>query len=517
MLSIGQLDGPCLVCRVFGVVFQHRDNLILEFSPFFIRRLALIPVKAAVLAFDQPELNLRCRQGVHKGLHVTGSGVVSLIRVVVGVVGRYTHDEVTRPRFISHKGIAALVDVRFQIGRTRCDIPRSIVGQNFNTVVSGGAGILVAVARLAPRHFITAIDVVVRVLHLAGLDLDFSRLGGLGAVQHVLIVVLDDLVGDVGNINVFCDLTVRGFAELQHHSRSLVAGIGIIARAGVIENVGFVTVGLDIGRVSFGRPARRCKTANPPQTVRCAVPILCQSGQERNIRICLTIDVIAYVQTVCFYFFRGRVPLCLFVGWFIVRIIPVTCFFVWFCRGQFTGIFLKEALACIFGIFNIIVAVAGDILVTLAQIGNREPICTNRRKAVCDIGCLLRPRAITAAADNSDFSATRKVCIKVSAAVNIYRNVVNFSSIPRADPCQNADCLRFCLDCTAIDAVDDVQRHNIGDLLHLDFTDNARAVIRAVSFIPNLTVVTAGKHICGAAGNRLVNKADNTADCTVTA
>ena len=483
MLSIGQLDGPCLVCRVFGVVFQHRDNLILEFSQCFIRRLALIPVKAAVLAFDQPELNLRCRQGVHKGLHVTGSGVVSLIRVVVGVVGRYTHDEVTRPRFICHKGIAALVDVSFQIGNCiRCDSTRIVAGQNFNTVVSGGAGC--RVVRLAPRHFITAIDVVVRVLHLAGLDVDFSRLGWLGAVQHVLIVVLDDLVGDVGNINVFCDLTVRGFAELQHHSRSLVAGIVILARAGIIENVGFITVGLDIGRVWFGRPARRCKTANPPQTVRCAVPILCQSGQERNIRIgCFVSDVIAYVQTVCFYFFRGRVPICLVVGLvtsLLIRFLPVTCCTVRFYCGQFTGIFLKEALACIFGIFYIIVAVAGDILVTLAQIGNRIPTCTNRRKAVCDIGCFIRPRAITAAADNADFSATRKVCIKVSAAVNIYCNIINISLVVRADPCQNADCLRFCLDCTAIDAVDDVQRHNIGDLLHLDFTDNARTVIRAV-------------------------------------
>ena len=416
---------------------------------------------------------------MHKGLHGAGVEVVSLIRVVVGIVGRYTHDEVTRPRFICHKGIAALVDVRFQIGCTRCDSTRSVAGQNLHTVIGGGAGVLVV--RLAPRHFITAIDVVVRVLHLAGLDVDFTRLGGLGAVQHVLIVVLDDLVGDVGNINVFCDLAVRGFAELQHHSRSLVAGIGIIARAGIIENVGFVTVGLDIGRVWFGRRARRCKTANPPQTVRCTVLIVCQSGQECNIRIgCFISDVIAYVQTVCFYFFRGRIPRCFLVGRFIVRIIPVTCFLGWFCRGQFTGIFLKEALACTFGIFNIIVAVAGDILVTLAQIGNRIPTCTNRGKAVRDVGCFIRPSTVAAAADNSDFSATRKVCIKVSAAVNIYRNVVNFSLIPRADPCQNADCLRFCLDCTAIDAVDDVQRHNIGDLLHLDFTDNARTVIRAV-------------------------------------
>ena len=481
--SIGQLNGPCLVCRVFGVVFQHRDNLILEFSRFFIRRLALIPVKAAVIPLYQPELNLRCRQGVHKGLHAAGVEVISQTRVVVGIVGRYTHDEVTRPRFISHKGIAALVDVRFQIGNCiRCDFTRSIAGQNFNTVVSGGAGILVAVARLGPRHFITAIDVVVRVLHLAGLDVDFSRLGWLGAVQHVLIVVLDDLVGDVGNINVRFR-TVRGFAELQHHSRSLVAGIGIIARAGIIENVGFLTVGLDIGRVWFGRRARRCTTANPPQTVRCAVPIVCQSGQERNIRIGFVIDVIAYVQTVCFYFFRGRVPICLVVGLvtsLLIRFLPVTCCTVRFFCGQFTGIILKEALACIVGIFNIIVAVAGDILATQAQIGNREPICTNRRKAVCDIGCFIRPRAITAAANNADFSATRKVCIKVSAAVNIYCNIINISLVVRADPCQNADCLRRCLDCAAIDAVDDVQRHNIGALLHLDFTDNARAVICAV-------------------------------------
>ena len=483
MLSIGQLNGPCLVCRVFGVVFQHRNNLILEFSRFFIRRLALIPVKAAVIPLYQPELNLRCRQGVHKGLHGAGVEVVILIRVVVGVVGRYTHDEVTRPRFISHKGIAALVDVRFQIGNCiRCDNTLSVAGQNFNTVVSGGAGILVAVARLGPRHFITAIDVVVRILHLAGLDVDFSRLGWLGAVQHVLIVVLDDLVGDVGNINVRFR-TVRGFAELQHHSRSLVAGIGIIARAGIIENVGFLTVGLDIGRVWFGRRARRCTTANPPQTVRCAVPIVCQSGQERNIRIGFVIDVIAYVQTVCFYFFRGRVPICLVVGLvtsLLIRFLPVTCCTVRFFCGQFTGIILKEALACIVGIFNIIVAVAGDILATQAQIGNREPICTNRRKAVCDIGCFIRPRAITAAANNADFSATRKVCIKVSAAVNIYCNIINISLVVRADPCQNADCLRRCLDCTAIDAVDDVQRHNIGDLLHLDFADNARTVICAV-------------------------------------
>ena len=481
--SIGQLNGPCLVCRVFGVVFQHRDNLILEFSRFFIRRLALIPVKAAVIPLYQPELNLRCRQGVHKGLHAAGVEVISQTRVVVGIVGRYTHDEVTRPRFISHKGIAALVDVRFQIGNCiRCDFTRSIAGQNFNTVVSGGAGILVAVARLGPRHFITAIDVVVRVLHLAGLDVDFSRLGWLGAVQHVLIVVLDDLVGDVGNINIRFR-TVRGFAELQHHSRSLVAGIGIIARAGIIENVGFLTVGLDIGRVWFGRRARRCTTANPPQTVRCAVPIVCQSGQERNIRIGFVIDVIAYVQTVCFYFFRGRVPICLVVGLvtsLLIRFLPVTCCTVRFFCGQFTGIILKEALACIVGIFNIIVAVAGDILATQAQIGNREPICTNRRKAVCDIGCFIRPRAITAAANNADFSATRKVCIKVSAAVNIYCNIINISLVVRADPCQNADCLRRCLDCAAIDAVDDVQRHNIGGLLHLDFTDNARAVICAV-------------------------------------
>ena len=478
MLSIGQLDGPSLVCRVFGVVFQHRDNFIIELHPRVIWRLALIPVKAAVLAFDQPELNLRCRQGVHKGLHATGVGVIRLLRVVVGVVGRYTHDEVTGPRFICHKGIAALVDVSSQVGGPG-DIACGIAGQNLHTVIGGGAG--VRIGRRFPRHFITAIDVVVRVLHLAGLDVDFSRLGGLGAVQHVLIVVLDDLVGDVGNINVQFVRTVRGFAELQHHSRSLVAGIGIIARAGVIVNVGFVTVGLDIGRVSFGRPARRCKTANPPQTVRCAVPILCQSGQECNIRIgCFISDVIAYVQTVCFYFFRGRVPRCFLVGRFIVRIIPVTCFFVWFCRGQFTGVFLKEALACIAGIFNIIVAVAGDILAFIQHIGNRVPTRANRRKAVRDVGCFIRPSTVAAAADNADFSATRKDCIKVSAAVNIYRNVVNSSLIPRADPCQNADCLRFCLDCTAIDAVDDVQRHNIGGLLHLDFTDNARAVICAV-------------------------------------
>ena len=478
MPSIGQLDGPSLVCRVFGVVFQHRDNLILEFSRFFIRRLALIPVKAAVLAFDQPEFNLRCRQGVHKGLHGAGVGVIRLLRVVVGVVGRYTHDEVTGPRFICHKGIAALVDVSSQVGGPG-DLACGVAGQNLHTVIGGGAG--VRIGRRFPRNLVAAIDVVVRVLHLAGLDLDISRLGGLGAVQHVLIVVLDDLVGDVGNINVRVR-TVRGFAELQHHSRSLVAGIGIIARAGIIENVGFLTVGLDIGRVWFGRRARRCTTTNPPQTVRCAVPIVCQSGQERNIRIGFVIDVIAYVQTVCFYFFRGRVPICLVVGLvtsLLIRFLPVTCCTVRFFCGQFTGIILKEALACIVGIFNIIVAVAGDILATQAQIGNREPICTNRRKAVCDIGCFIRPRAITAAANNADFSATRKVCIKVSAAVNIYCNIINISLVVRADPCQNADCLRRCLDCTAIDAVDDVQRHNIGDLLHLDFTDNARAVICA--------------------------------------
>ena len=188
----------------------------------------------------------------------------------------------------------------------------------------------------------------------------------------------------------------------------------------------------------------------------------------------------------CFYFFRGRVPICLVVGLvtsLLIRFLPVTCCTVRFFCGQFTGIILKEALACIVGIFNIIVAVAGDILATQAQIGNRVPTCVNRRKAVCDIGCFFRPRAITAAADNSDFSVitsfTRKVCIKVSAAVNIYRNVVNCSIFPRADPCQNADCLRFCLDCTAIDAVDDVQCHNIGGLLHLDFTDNTRTVICA--------------------------------------
>ena len=441
---------------------------------------AFVPVKFRALY--KADFQFRFRQGVHKGLHAAGVGVIRLIRVVVGVVGRYTHDEVTRPRFICHKGIAALVDVRFEIGICiRCDSTRIVAGQNFNTVVSGGAGC--RVVRLVPRHFITAIDIVVRVLHLAGLDVDFSRLGGLGAVQHVLIVVLDDLVGDVGNINVRFR-TVRSFAELQHHSRSLVAGIVILARAGIIENVGFITVGLDIGRVWFGRPARRCKTANPPQTVRCAVPTLCQSGQERNIRIgCFVSDVIAYVQTVCFYFFRGLVPICLVVGRvtsLLIRFLPVICCTVRFYCGQFTGIFLKEALACTFGIFNIIVAVAGDILATQAQIGNREPICTNRSKAVCDIGCFIRPRAITAAADNADFSATRKVCIKVSAAVNIYCNIINISLVVRADPCQNADCLRFCLDCTAIDAVDDVQRHNIGDLLHLDFTDNARAVICAV-------------------------------------
>ena len=425
---------------------------------------------------------------MHKGLHAAGVEVVSLIRVVVGVVGRYTHDEVTRPRFICHKGIAALVDVRFEIGICiRCDSTRIVAGQNFNTVVSGGAGCLVV--RLVPRHFITAIDVVVRVLHLAGLDVDFSRLGGLGAVQHVLIVVLDDLVGDVGNINVRFR-TVRSFAKLQHHSRSLVAGIGITTRAGVIENVGFLTVGLDIGRVWFGILIRRSNASHPPQTVLCAVPTLCQIGQERNITIgCFISDIIAYVQTVCFYFFRGRVPICLVVGRvtsLLIRFLPVTCCTVRFYCGQFTGIFLKEALACTFGIFNIIVAVAGDILVCVPHIGNRIPTCTNpnRGKAVCDISCFIRPSTVAAAADNADSSVitsgTRKVCIKVSAAVNIYRNVVNSSSIPRADPCQNADCLRRCLDCTAIDAVDDVQRHNIGDLLHLDFTDNARAVICAV-------------------------------------
>ena len=484
MLSIGQLDGPSLVCRVFGVVFQHRDNLILEFSRFFIRRLALIPVKAAARSLYQPELNLRCRQGVHKGLHGAGLGVVYLRRVVVGVVGRYTHDEVTRPCFISHKGIAALVDVSGQIGGPG-DIACGIAGQNLHTVIGGGAG--VRIGRRFPRNLVAAIDVVVRVLHLAGLDVDFSRLGGLGAVQHVLIVVLDDLVGDVGNINVRFR-TVRSFAKLQHHSRSLVAGIGITTRAGVIENVGFLTVGLDIGRVCCGIPIRRSNASHPPQTVRCAVPTLCQSGQERNIRIgCFISDVIAYVQTVCFYFSRGRVPICLVVGLvtsLLIRFLPVTCCTVRFFCGQFTGIILKEALAFTAGIFNIIVAVAGDILVTLAQIGNRIPTCTNRGKAVCDIGCFFRPRAIAAAADNADspviHSATRKVCIKVSAAVNIYRNIINVSLVVWADPCQNADCLRHCLDCTAIDAVDDVQRHNIGGLLHLDFTDNARAVICAV-------------------------------------
>ena len=261
-----------------------------------------------------------------------------------------------------------------------------------------------------------------------------------------------------------------------------------MARAGIIENVGFVTVGLDIGRVFCGIPIRRSNASHPPQTVRCTVPIVCQSGQERNIRIgCFISDVIAYVQTVCFYFFRGRIPICLLVGLvtsLLIRFLPVTCCTARFFCGQSTLILFIEALAFTAGIFNIIVAVAGDILVTLAQIGNRIPTCTNRGKAVCDIGCFFRPRAIAAAADNADspviHSATRKVCIKVSAAVNIYRNIINVPLVVRADPCQNADCLRRCLDCTAIDAVDDVQRHNIGALLHLDFTDNARAVICAV-------------------------------------
>ena len=260
-----------------------------------------------------------------------------------------------------------------------------------------------------------------------------------------------------------------------------------MARAGIIENVGFVTVGLDIGRVCCGIRIRRSNASHPLQTVRCAVPILCQSWQERNIRIgCFISDVIAYVQTVCFYFFRGRIPICLLVGLvtsLLIRFLPVTCCTVRFFCGQSTLILFIEALAFTAGIFNIIVAVAGDILVTLAQIGNRIPTCTNRGKAVCDIGCFFRPRAIAAAADNADspviHSATRKVCIKVSAAVNIYRNIINVPLVVRADPCQNADCLRHCLDCTAIDAVDDVQRHNIGALLHLDFTDNARAVICA--------------------------------------
>ena len=445
---------------------------------------AFVPVKFRALY--KADFQFRFRQGVHKGLHAAGVGVIRLLRVVVGIVGRYTHDEVTRPRFICHKGIAALVDVRFQIGNcTCCDSTLSVAGQNFNTVVSGGAG--VRIGRRFPRNLVAAIDVVVRVLHLAGLDVDFSRLGGLGAVQHVLIVVLDDLVGDVGNINVRFR-TVRGFAELQHHSRSLVAGIVILARAGIIENVGFVTVGLDIGRVFCGIPIRRSNASHPPQTVRCTVPIVCQSGQERNIRIgCFISDVIAYVQTVCFYFFRGRIPICLLVGLvtsLLIRFLPVTCCTARFFCGQSTLILFIEALAFTAGIFNIIVAVAGDILVTLAQIGNRIPTCTNRGKAVCDIGCFFRPRAIAAAADNADspviHSATRKVCIKVSAAVNIYRNIINVPLVVWADPCQNADCLRRCLDCTAIDAVDDVQRHNIGDLLHLDFTDNARAVICAV-------------------------------------
>ena len=450
--------------------------------------LAFVPVEFRALY--KADFQFRCRQGVHKGLHAAGPGVVYLRRVVVGIVGRYTHDEVTRPRFISHKGIAALVDVSSQVGGPG-DIACGVAGQNFNTVVSGGSG--VRIGRLFPRNLVAAIDVVIRVLHLAGLDVDFSRLGGLGAVQHVLIVVLDDLVGDVGNINVRVR-TVRGFAELQHHSRSLVAGIGIIARAGVIENVGFVTVGLDIGRVWLGTPFHRSTTAaNPPQTVRCTVLILCQSGQERNIRRgCFISDVIAYVQTVCFYFFRGRVPICLVVGRVAslpIRFFPVTCCTVRFYCGQFTLILFKEAIdftvgiVGIFNIFNIIVAVAGDILAWIQHIGNRVPTCTNRRKAICDISCFFRPRAITAAADNANSSVrtsdTRKVCIKVSAAVNIYRNVVNCSIFPRADPCQNADCLRRCLDCTAIDAVDDVQCHNIGGLLHLDFADNARTVICA--------------------------------------
>ena len=136
---------------------------------------------------------------MHKGLHAAGVEVVILLRVVVGVVGRYTHDEVARPRFISHKGIAALVDVSSQVGGPG-DVAYGIAGQNLHTVIGGGAG--VRIGRRFPRNLVAAIDVVIRVLHLAGLDVDFSRLGGLGAVQHVLIVVLDDLVGDVGNINV---------------------------------------------------------------------------------------------------------------------------------------------------------------------------------------------------------------------------------------------------------------------------------------------------------------------------
>ena len=158
--------------------------------------LAFVPVEFRALY--KADFQFRCRQGVHKGLHGAGVEVVSLIRVVVGIVGRYTHDEVTRPRFICHKGIAALVDVSSQVGGPG-DLACGVAGQNLHTVIGGGAG--VRIGRF-PRNLVAAIDVVVRVLHLAGLDVDFSRLGGLGAVQHVLIVVLDDLVGDVGNINV---------------------------------------------------------------------------------------------------------------------------------------------------------------------------------------------------------------------------------------------------------------------------------------------------------------------------
>ena len=471
--SVGRnRDFPTIIAFVIIIVCQHKHLLIGKRA---IRVVSFHPGRAY-----QAHLNLRCGQGVHKGLHVTGSGVVWQRRVVVGVVGRYTHDEVTCPCFISHKGIAALVDVSSQVGGPG-DVACGVAGQDLHTVVRGGAG--VRIGRRFPRNLVTAIDVIICVRGLAGLDRDILRLGGLGAVQHVLIVVLDDLVGDVGNINVRFR-TIRGFAELQHHVRSLLAGIGIVARTGIIENVGFVTDGLDVGRVWFGIPIRRNSASHPPQTVRCAVPTLYQIGQECNIRIgCVIIDVIAYVQTVCFYFFRVPIPLCFIVGRvpsFIIRSLPVACCTVRFFCGQSTLILFIEALAFTVGFFNIIVAVAGDILATQAQIGNRKPICTNRRKTVCDVGCFIRPRAIAAAADNADISATRKDCIKVSAAVNIYRNIFNFPLVVRADPCQNADCLRRCLDCTAIDAVDDVQCHNIGGLLHLDFTDNARTVIRAV-------------------------------------
>ena len=479
IVRAAQLEGHLpLVARNLVVLVRVRQYDALD-----------IAVSGGGVAF-QMHLELRLRQRDGKGLL---GGILRCARARV-VDGCDAHDKAARPAVavgVVLKRIVRLVDggcvQRLGVCR-HCAV--FVAGVDFEPVVHGGAVVWVVhrvVVRRVPADGIAAIDRAGAGGLLTAQDGDgvFVDLVRHVGIQNVLIVILDDLIGDVGIVNA-ADLAA--LVEEQQKGAAQLYVAGIPTRVSVD-----VAAGLCIAPLIFRADGNvGVIVPDVPDIIVRAFAFAVQRGQEGKVgvqaAVVVHVGVDAHIQAVAAAlddlrrFVVGALdrfaaaPVAL-IG---VRVVQRTVVDTVEARTRTVhdDIVVVRALDIFYA--AIAVEVEGQRVIFFA--GHLR----NQRKAVVQGGGGVAGAAAAAVAhDADDIALAGHIDAVVAAALDVDGDVGDrlVRRRPRTQIAEDARRHRLGVDdrLAAVDAVKDVDGHGVFGVAggHLHLAEDAAAVVRA--------------------------------------